>query len=132
MAAVFGAVGIIAGPLIGWAVARRSKSGRVETTEAESLWAEGRDFRATVIAEATRLRDRVIVLEADAVNSFNDSLTMRRDLDSARRDVEDARSDAHRLRSQVALCETRVADCDERIAYLEGVLTTAGVVFDDQ
>jgi len=52
LAVVLGFIGVALGALVTWLVARRTKSGRIVTSEAETLWEEAREMRKELRATA--------------------------------------------------------------------------------
>lgn len=55
----------IVGGFVTWLVARRQRSGRVDTTEAHDLWAESQTMRQELRAEISTLRTRLNEVEAE-------------------------------------------------------------------
>lgn len=56
IAAILGFLGVVFGGIVTWAVARRSKSGKIATSEAETLWTEAREMRGELRLQAQESR----------------------------------------------------------------------------
>lgn len=72
--------GTVATGLTTWFVARRQASGKVETTEAASLWTESANIRQELRNEAKELRDRVTTLEKEVRDCHGQSFDLQRRL----------------------------------------------------
>lgn len=57
--AIISLVGVLVTQLVIYLVARRSKSGRIITSEAETLWAESANIRATLTTELASVRQEL-------------------------------------------------------------------------
>lgn len=71
LAAIFGAIATGAGAFVAWLLGRRGKSGRINTSEAETLWEEAGKIRAELRADTEQCkrelgeaRTRISALEA--------------------------------------------------------------------
>lgn len=65
--AIVGAVATIAGGVFGFLAVRRKSSGRIDTTEAVTLWTEGTVLRQELRDEIVRLRGEAAQLRVEAV-----------------------------------------------------------------
>lgn len=68
--------------LVTWAVAKRSRSGKVATTEAETLWAESQAMRLELRNEVAALRAENLDLRAEVRNLRAEILVLRRQVES--------------------------------------------------
>jgi len=64
---VLGAIGAAVSGYVAWLVARRQRSGKIDTTEAADLWKEGKDMRDALIAQIVSLEAKIVALEAKIV-----------------------------------------------------------------
>lgn len=63
-----------------WAIARRATSGRIETTEAASLWTESANIRTELRLEAKELRERIGTLQSEVRDCHGESLELKKRL----------------------------------------------------
>lgn len=61
---VVGLTGAVGVPLVTWVVARRGRSGRIDTSEAADLWAESQAMRQELRDEVSRLRADLAACQA--------------------------------------------------------------------
>lgn len=98
--AVLAALGVVLAAvvtgLVTWAVARRAKSGKVNTTEAAKLWDEGTTMRQELRIQVSVLEKQITALTANIV-------TLNQAIESARNETEAARYETRQSRA-----ETRV------------------------
>lgn len=71
---------------IPWLIARRTTSGTVNTSEAETLWAQSQQMREELRLEVVTLRSDVAVLQREAAG--------------LRRQLSKIREEAHQLREE--------------------------------
>ncbi len=109
--AVFASLaGVVIAPLLTYVVAARKQSGRVATTEAETLWLEAEKMRESYKQEAVRLREEVIALRAETValrvetvTLRNETLALRQEAIQWREEGVLLREDNARLRAEAAI-----------------------------
>lgn len=117
----------VAGPWLGYQLAKRKASGKIETTEAESLWTAQTGFRDTVLAEAERLREQVAKLQQDVMKSFEDVLELRLALSDAKQENGEVRADSHRLRNMIMRFEFEASQLRKALADANSKLIGAGL-----
>lgn len=100
--ALLGALGAALASGATWVVAARQRSGRVGTTEAETLWAEGKQMRS-------ELRDETVLLRAEVARMRVETLTLREEAIALRSEMSLLRSEAVLLRAESAACKSEVA-----------------------
>lgn len=102
MEAVYGAIGMILVAVITgtvtWLTTRRTKSGKIDTSEAAKLWDEGtemrRELRAEIVALKFQLGEAI-----QAVSDLNFELQKaREEVETARKEHQEAAEETHRLR----------------------------------
>jgi hypothetical protein len=67
----------VLGPILAYLMARRKTSGKVGTTEAETLWQENKDFRATLLSRNQALEARLDELLLEASSLHTEVLSLR-------------------------------------------------------
>lgn len=117
----------IVGPYLGWLAAKRKTSGKISTTEAESLWTASAGFQATVLAEAERLRSEVERLRSDVTKSFEEVLDLRAALSDSQQEKDELRADSHRLRNQIMGMEHQAGMLRAALAEANRRLIEAGM-----
>jgi hypothetical protein len=80
MIAVLALTGTALTGLVTWLVAARAASGRVETTDAATLWEESRAIRVELRKEADTLRQRVDKLSEEVEECHADGIELRKRL----------------------------------------------------
>lgn len=85
---VFGLVGALAAAVGAWAVAKRQRSGKIDTTEAETLWAEGQAMRKELREENLALRAEILALRAEVTAWRVEAVALRAKVDLLSRQVE--------------------------------------------
>lgn len=124
-----GVVGAILSGVVAYTLASGQRSGRVATTEAETLWSELRAHTADITAEVKLLRAEAITTrqEAEAMRrelsaSREESVRLRAETEVTRAEMAALRSESEALRGQVAsLREELVADQGVRATMREEV-----------
>lgn len=69
-------------------IARRSKSGRVDTSEAATLWAESQSIRGELRARVVALEERVEELQVANETLRGENHTLRREVAELRASLE--------------------------------------------
>jgi len=64
--AIIGLIGLLIGNVVTYIVARRNKSGRIISSEAESLWQESSRIRADLMSQIESLRKELWAVRARA------------------------------------------------------------------
>lgn len=77
---ILGLVGTALTQLVIWLVARRSKSGRIDTSEAATLWAESQAIRGELRAEVAELRKENEVLRRENADLKAEVAAIRRQI----------------------------------------------------
>lgn len=96
--ALIAALGTAVGVLVQWLIARRKSSGKVQTTEAETLWAEGKQMRV-------ELREETLALRAEAVMLRKEAAILREEAAALRLEMSAVRVETAVLRTSVATAE---------------------------
>lgn len=63
--ALIGLVGILAATASGYFIAKRTSSGTIDTSNAESLWKESGEIRRELAAQATYWREQWTITQAE-------------------------------------------------------------------
>jgi predicted nuclease with TOPRIM domain len=79
---------------VAWLIARRTSSGRVDTTEAATLWAESKQMRS-------ELRDEITVLRAGLAE-------MQSELAALRTETAECRAESASLRKEIMSLRKRL------------------------
>ena len=118
---VLGVIGAAITGAVAYAVARRQRSGKIDTTEAETLWAEGQAMRRELRDEAETCRQEVLALRSEMVAVRAEASVMRQELVAIRQEGIVLRAESVALREEmVTLREESVLlrklDLKERLA----------------
>lgn len=100
---IFTFLSALVGALVTWMVARRRSSGKINTTEAETLWLEGQSMRADLRAEIVSLRDEVSSLRVELSSLRAEASILRTEADSAREALARCGTEVRRVRAQLAV-----------------------------
>jgi chromosome segregation ATPase len=96
IAAIFaGAVVALITGLFGWKIAKRTNSGKVDTTTAETLWTEGTNMRVELRAEVADLKKQLV----DAATAISE---LTKEIRQSRSETEDARKEIRLLVQQIS------------------------------
>ena len=116
-----GILGAAMSALAAYAIARRQRSGRIDSSEAETLWAEGQAMRQELRLETVQLRAEVLALRSEAVASRNESASMRIELATLREEsvvthaaMTKLRDECSALTAEMAALRTQMAEDTER------------------
>lgn len=113
---VLGVVGAALSALAAWAIAMRQRSGRIDTTEAETLWAEGQQMRQELRAETVVLREEVLALRSEAVAARNESSAMRLELATLREESLVTHRAMEALREECAALHAEIVGLRQQMA----------------
>lgn len=108
IAVVLGLLTMLGGGGVTWLVSRRKSSGRINTTEAETLWSESQKMRQ-------ELRDEVASLRIEAGN-------MRSDNDRLESELASAHSRMAEFGLKLVAAEEKIADYEREINRLLSLL----------
>jgi hypothetical protein len=103
---ILGTLGALLSALGAVAVTRRQRSGKIDTTEAETLWAEGQAMRRELRDEAIALRAEVVALRVESVAMRTESAAMRAELVVLREESVSLRQAAADCRDEVVMLKT--------------------------
>jgi len=78
--AVVPLIGIIVAPLLTYLVARRRSSGRIDTTEAATLWTEAEKLRKLYQDEAERLRKELTGVQEQLATLSAEITVLRKEI----------------------------------------------------
>ena len=97
MNSLLATIGIVCAALITgavtWLVAKRSKSGAINTSEAATLWDEGTKMRV-------ELRDEVTLLKAQLADAITAVTELNREIKASRSETERAREETRKSRAE--------------------------------
>jgi hypothetical protein len=137
---ILGVVGAAISAVGAYALARRQRSGKVDTTEAATLWAEGQAMRKELRDETIVLRDEGVALRLEAIAMREEAAVMRAELLALRTESVGLRAESAAMREEmvvsrvesVALREETMA-CRKEVIVLRKRLESAmvGRVFSD-
>lgn len=118
---ILGVIGAAISGLVAYAVTLRQRSGRIATTEAETLWAESQGMRKELRDRAEILETEVLSLRAELAALRIEGAAMREEMVSLRQEGTVLRAEAVALREEmVTLREESVLlrkiDLQERLA----------------
>ena len=85
---IVGVIGAAITGLVAWSVAKRQRSGKIDTTEAETLWAEGQAMRHELREENFQLRTEVLALRAEITAWRVEAVALRVKVEALARQVE--------------------------------------------
>lgn len=108
IAALFALAGASSAAIAAWLVARRKASGRIETTEAATLWEESQAMRKELREEAVVLRQEVLAMREEAVAMRNETLVLR--------------EEAVAMRAELTVLREREKMCKDHLLELEALL----------
>lgn len=107
MLALVGLAGAIVSAAVGIYVAKRQRSGKIDTTEAEKLWDEGTAMRR-------ELRDEVLSVRAENLLLREEQKTMRQELVQLRAETAVLRAELAALQSATSKLQADGAELRER------------------
>lgn len=106
MEPLYGAVGLVLVALVSgfftWRIAKQTKSGKIDTTEAAKLWDEGTEMRRELKEEVVSLRARL----TEAINAISD---LNSAIERARAETERAREETHKSREETQQLMAQIA-----------------------
>lgn len=105
LVASLGAIGVILTALVTWLIAKRLNSGRIDTTEADTLWAEGKAMRYELRAETITLRADIAQMHREATALRTEMRICHAEVIAMRDDCKQAHLENARLRRRLAKCE---------------------------
>lgn len=109
------AIGLLGTVVAGWlaySTARRKTSGTVDTTEAETLWAESQVMRSELRLEVVGLRNELAALRAEAA-------TLREEVGLIRSEAATLRAEALEAKSLAAICHAENVRLTRQIKALQ-------------
>lgn len=112
---VLGVLGAALSALAAYAIAKRQRSGKIDTTEAETLWAEGQAMRQELRAETVTLREEVLALRTEAVAARNESSSLRVELATLRAESTETHKAMATLREECAALHAEIVALREQM-----------------
>ena len=109
---ILGVIGALVSGYLAYAVARRQRSGKIDTTEAGTLWAEGQAMRH-------ELREDLVALRADAQTARLESSGLRAELVALRAESVTTRAEMVALREESAALRKEVVGLRKQLAVEE-------------
>ncbi len=98
---LLGVIGAVISGAVAFAVARRQRSGRIDTTEAETLWAESQAMRTELRNEAETCRGEVSALRTEMVAVRAEASVMREEMVTLRQEGIVLRAESVSLREEM-------------------------------
>ena len=98
---VLGVVGALVSAAGAYIIAKRQRSGRIDTTEAETLWAESQAMRTELRNRAETLEAEVIALRAELAAQRIESAAMREEMVALRQEGIVLRAESVALREEM-------------------------------
>lgn len=106
-------LGVVVTAAVSWFIARRAKSGKIETTEAKDLWVEANSMRHELRDQVKALQDEILALKTEGKSCRDEVTKLRAENDEWRQRVDkheatitDLRDQAEKLRKRVMELET--------------------------
>jgi len=106
-------VGVVATPLLSYLVSRRKSSGRIDTSEAQSLWDEAAAQREAYREEATQLREEAKALRAEVAALRAEVLELTSSLAQLRSEAAATTAELARLAVERAAMVAEIASLGE-------------------
>lgn len=106
---ILGLIGAVVSGLAAYFVAKRQRSGKIATTEAETLWAEGAVMRQELRDETVALRAEVVTMRTESVTMRSEAVAMRLESAAMREEMIVLRQESLELRKVATDCRHEVA-----------------------
>lgn len=94
-------VAIISG-VVTWLASRRTKSGKIDTSEAATLWDEGTNMRKELREEVTSLKTQLTAATAAMAEMTREIRLSRAETENAREETRQSRRETRELMEQIA------------------------------
>jgi len=104
-----------------WLVARRTTSGRIDTTEAATLWDEGTQMRL-------ELRNEVLSLKLQLTEAIAAITSLNHEIKASRAETEYARSETRRSREETRMSRAETRELMMQIEELHGEVKTGNAL----
>lgn len=105
MEAIYGAIALVLVAIVSaisaWLIARRSKSGHIDTTEAATLWDEGTKMRGELREQVTLLRTQLGEAMVAVTELNREIKASRSETEAAREETRKSRAETRQLMSQI-------------------------------
>ena len=98
---ILGLAGAVISGAVAYVVSKRQRSGRIDTTEAETLWAESQAMRKELRDEAENCRLEVFALRSEMVAVRAEASVMREELVALRQEGIVLRAESVALREEM-------------------------------
>lgn len=98
---ILGVAGAAITGFVAYIVSKRQRSGRIDTTEAETLWAESQAMRTELRSEAENCRGEVVILREEMVAVRAEASVMRSELVALRQEGIVLRAESVALREEM-------------------------------
>lgn len=98
---ILGVAGAVISGVVAYVVSKRQRSGRIDTTEAETLWAESQAMRKELRDEAENCRGEVLILRTEMVAVRTEASVMREELVALRQEGIVLRAESVALREEM-------------------------------
>lgn len=94
-------LGVIVGAVVTYLAARRKTSGRVDTSDAATLWDEASKMRDAYREEAKLLREEIVALKVEIKLWMDEATGLRREVFELREELEGVRQTGDRTNKMV-------------------------------
>lgn len=119
LVALIGVAGAVAAAVVTWLVARRQRSGRVNTTEAETLWEERRLMAVDARADNDRIRKDLLATRDELTATRLELAATRKESAALRVELAAARSEAAVVRNEIVDAHVRIRELEARLKECE-------------
>lgn len=128
--AIAGLLAAMVGSLVTWLISRRTKSGKIDTSEAATLWDEGTKMRLELRKEVTSLKSQLS--EAiTAVTELNQEIKAARlEAERAREETRQSRAETRELLHQIEILHEGQVELHDEVKTHNAL--TMGALADNQ
>lgn len=123
---ILGALGVVLAAAItgyfGYMIAKRTKSGQIDTSEAATLWVEGTAMRGELRNELASAKDQLertnirLVEAIDAISELNREIRRtRQETEAAREETRISREETRRLMTQISDLHAETAEMHKEV-----------------
>lgn len=88
--------------VVAWTIARRTSSGKIDTSQAATLWDEGTIMRK-------ELRDEVVTLKTQLTEAIKAVTTLNMEITHSRQETEAAREETRKSREETRILMAQIA-----------------------
>lgn len=117
--ALIGIVGAVTTGVVTWLVARRQRSGRINTTEAETLWEERRLMAVENREANDRIRADLLVTREELAATRKELAATREESAALRAELAASRIESAAVRNEIVTAHVRVRELEVRLKICE-------------